>query len=581
MIWTKECVILQDASNANQFSADEYIVGRDVRSILCLPLLKQTRLIGVLYLENNLARHVFTPARTAVLRLLASRQPHRWRTRVSMAISKNERRECGGWLISNIIGIVIWGKDTQIIDANDAFLRIVGYGREDIAAGRLRWRDITPAEWRNADDQRIAELKEVGTCQPYEKEYFHKDGRRIPVMVGRALFEGGAQDGVAFVLDLTEQKRAEEALRRSEAYLAEAQRLSHTGSWYWNVSNGESVWSQETFAIFGLAPEKSNASYPLLVERIHPEDRFDVEEIMRRAVEEKRDFETTYRIVLPGGVTKHLCTIAHSVMSQSGDVEYIGTVMDITERKRVEEERERLRRMQADLAHANRVNTMGELTASLAHEIKQPISAAVINASTCLRWLALDPPDIAEAREAASGLVGDATRASNIIGRIGSLFKKDVQQRELVDPNKLIREMIALLRSEAARCSISIKSELADNLPTIMADRVQIQQVLMNLMLNGIDAIKEMDTPGELSIMSQEDEDGQILVSISDTGVGVEPEQLDEIFSVFFTSKPQGTGMGLPISRSIIESHGGHLSVTSNPGLGTTFRFNLPMVLVE
>ncbi len=245
------------------------------------------------------------------------------------------------------------------------------------------------------------------------------------------------------------------------------------------------------------------------------------------------------------------------------------------ERKLAREERERLRQAQADLAHINRVTTMGELTASLAHEIRQPISAAVTNAKTCLRWLGRDEPEVAEAREAASRLVKDVTRAADIISRISSLFKKGESQRESVDVNELVREMIVLLRSEASRYSISIRTELAEDLPKVMADRVQLQQVFMNLMLNGIDAMKETSGGSELTIKSEVG-DGQLLISVSDAGVGLPPEQADQIFTAFFTTKDNGTGMGLPISRSIIESHGGRLWANANSARGATFQFTLP-----
>jgi signal transduction histidine kinase len=245
------------------------------------------------------------------------------------------------------------------------------------------------------------------------------------------------------------------------------------------------------------------------------------------------------------------------------------------ERKLAREERERLRQAQADLAHINRVTTMGELTASLAHEIKQPIAAALINARTCLRWLGRDDPDMSGARDAASRLVTDVTRAADIIARISLLFKKGGLQQELVDVNELIREMIVLLRSEASRYSISIRTELAEDLPKVMADRVQLQQVFMNLMLNGIDAMKETIGGCELTINSTAN-DGQLLISVSDTGVGLPREKADQIFSAFFTTKHNGTGMGLPISRSIIESHGGRLWATGAPGRGATFQFTLP-----
>jgi signal transduction histidine kinase len=219
---------------------------------------------------------------------------------------------------------------------------------------------------------------------------------------------------------------------------------------------------------------------------------------------------------------------------------------------------------------------MGELTASLAHEIKQPIAAAVIYARTCLRWLERDAPEVSEAREAASRLVTDVTRAAEIISRISFLFKKGALQHQLVDVNELIREMDVLLRSEAARYSISIHNSLANDLPKIMADRVQLQQVFMNLMLNGIEAMKDMGTVGELTIGSQQGDSSQLLISVGDTGAGLQPQQVEQVFNAFYTTKAQGTGMGLPISRSIIESHGGRLWASPNPGRGATFQFTLP-----
>jgi C4-dicarboxylate-specific signal transduction histidine kinase len=243
------------------------------------------------------------------------------------------------------------------------------------------------------------------------------------------------------------------------------------------------------------------------------------------------------------------------------------------ERKHAEEAR---REAQAELARVSRVTTMGELTASLAHEVNQPIAAAVTNANTCLRWLTRDHPDLEEAREAASRIVKDATRAAGIISRVRLLFKKSAPQRELVDVNEAIREMIVLLRSEATRYNITIRMELAADLPRIMGDRVQLQQVLMNLIVNSIDAVKEMDGARELAVKSQRTENEEVLVSVSDTGVGLPPEQTEQIFNAFFTTKPHGTGMGLRISRSIVESHGGRLWAADNSPRGASFCFTLP-----
>jgi PAS domain S-box-containing protein len=372
----------------------------------------------------------------------------------------------------------------------------------------------------------------------------------------------------------TERKRAEEALRQSETYLAEAQRLSRTGSFGWDVSSGEIYWSEETYKIF----EYDRAVKPtleLVFGRIHPDDRDCAQQTLDRATNEKAQLDFEHRLLMPDGSVKYLHVLARALETSSGNLEYVGALMDVSERKRAEEERERLRQAQADLAYLSRVTTMGELTASLAHEIRQPISAALTNAKTCLRWLGCDAPDVPEAREAASRLVKDVTRAADIISSISVLFRKGALQREPVDVNELIREMIVLLRSEANRYSLAIRTELAEDLPKVMADRVQLQQVFMNLMLNGIEAMKETTGGSDLTIKSELD-DAQLLISVSDTGVGLPPEQADQIFRAFFTTKDNGTGMGLPISRSIIESHGGRLWVARNSARGATFQFTLP-----
>jgi signal transduction histidine kinase len=328
--------------------------------------------------------------------------------------------------------------------------------------------------------------------------------------------------------------------------------------------------------VLGFDPHDGQPRSETFRQRLHPDDQPREKEIVETARREQAKFEMDYRMVHPGGEIRDIHAVGHPVLNPSGDVvEFVGTVIDITERKRAEEERERLRQAQADLAHVTRVTTMGELTASLAHEIKQPISAAVMNARTCLRWLGRDEPDLTEAREAASRIIKDVTRASDIISRIGSLFKKGGPQNDLLDVNEVIQEMIALLRSEASRYSISIQGELANDLPKVMADRVQLQQVFMNLILNGIDAMKESSRGNELTIKS-EAAHGQLLITVRDTGIGIPPQDADQIFNAFFTTKPHGTGMGLPISRSIIESHGGRLWAAANSGRGATFHLTLP-----
>jgi PAS domain S-box-containing protein len=379
--------------------------------------------------------------------------------------------------------------------------------------------------------------------------------------------------------EVVERQRAEEALRRSEAYLADAQRLTHTGSWAFNIATRKMLHSsKEHSRLYGFDPDRGLPSFEAFQQRVHPDDQQQVMEGLERANRAGTDVELYFSVVRPDGTTRRMRTVGHPVRNASGDVgEYLGISMDVTEQWRAEREREALRQAQADLAHVTRVTTMGELTASLAHEIKQPITAAVADAHACLRWLAREQPDLAEARESALRLIKDATRASDIINRIRLLFRTGAPERQLLDVNEVIQEMIGLLRSEASRYSIAIHSELAAGLPWIMADRVQLQQVLMNLMLNGIEAMKDMGTVGRLTIKSQRGDDRQLVISVRDTGIGLPPDQVEEVFHAFFTTKPQGTGMGLPISRSIIESHGGHLWASSTAGRGATFQFTLPV----
>jgi PAS domain S-box-containing protein len=477
-----------------------------------------------------------------------------------------------------------------------------GSWRHEVASGAVvvspeiyRIHDIKPdddaantefffSRFHPEDRKRVVDLFERAEI---EKTEFHVDYRIVLPdgtikhlhTTGHPILNesGELVEFVGTAMDVTAAKQSEEALRRSEGYLVDAQRLTRTGSWAWNVATRQSVyWSRENYSLFGFDPEGGIPSDEAFYQRIHPEDRDRVRrEVFLERLDEGSHFDVEFRIVLPGGAIKYVRSTGHPVRDISGALlEYVGTSIDVTERKRADEERERLRQVQADLAHLSRVTTMGELTASLAHEIRQPISAAVTNAKTCLRWLGRDEPDVPEACEAASRLVKDVMRAADIIGRISSLFKKGASQRELVDVNELIREMIVLLRVEASRYSISIRTELAEGLPKVTADRVQLQQVFMNLMLNGIDAMKETSGGSELAIKS-ETHDGQLLISVSDTGAGLPPDR-DQIFQAFFTTKDNGTGMGLPISRSIIESHGGRLWATANAGPGATLQFTLP-----
>jgi PAS domain S-box-containing protein len=450
---TKESVLLHDASNQSSFSTDGYIRDHRSRSVLCLPILKQARLIGMLYLENNVTTAAFTPARMVVLTLLASQAAISLEN-ASLYRELAEREARIRRLVdANIIGIFVWDHDGQIIDANEAFLRIIGYGRDDVVSGRLRWRDLTPPEWRDADDRREADLEATGITQPYEKEYFQKSGGRVPVLVGAATFSGRHDQGVAFVVDLTERKRAEEEMHESERRFSE---------------------------------------------------------------------------------------------------------------------------VQMELVHANRVATMGQLSASIAHEVNQPIGATLNNASAALHWLSKEPADLEKARQAVNRIFANGNRVSEVIDRMRALFKKAPLREEDVDINGAILEVIALTRGEVAKNGITVQSHLVDGLPLIQGDRVQLQQVIMNLIINAVEALSSVSEGArELVITTGKGEPDGVLVVVRDSGPGLSSQDLERIFDAFNTTKPGGLGMGLSICRTIIEAHGGRLWAAAQ-SQGATFQFTLP-----
>ena len=378
-------------------------------------------------------------------------------------------------------------------------------------------------------------------------------------------------------MDVTEQELLTQELRREQAYLAEAQSLAHIGSWATNFATRQNFHlSNETYRIHGFDPRQGPPGLERFWATLHPQDEPLVRATLEDAVRAGTDYDIRdFRICrADDGQIRFLRTIGHR--NPVGEIgEYVGITMDITELKRAEEERERLRQLEADLAHINRVNMLGELSAALAHEIKQPIAASITSANACLRRLARDPPDLERARAAAARIEQDGNRAADVINRLRSFYKKgSPPKREMVDVREIIQEMTALLRTEAFRHSVRIHSELHEERPHVLADRVQLQQVFMNLMLNAIEAMK--DSGGELTITSRLNPEGQLVVSISDTGVGLPADSAERIFDAFHTTKPQGTGMGLAISRSIVEAHGGRVWATANQEAGATFLFTLP-----
>ena len=474
---------------------------------------------------------------------------------------------------ANVVGIVMWNLEGAITGANEAFLHMVQYDREDLASGRVRWTTLTPDEWRDQDERAIAELRKSSIFRPFEKELFRKDGRRVPVLLGGALFEGNGNEGVAFILDLSEQKRAEKALRRSEAFLAEGQRLGQIGSYSWRVASDEITWSEQLYRIYEL-----EIGVPVTLElirtRVHPDDVTLYEKMVEQVPSGGKDFEWQYRLLMPDHSIKYLHAVARAMRHQDGQLEYIAAIQNVTARRRSEEASDRVR---SELAHVARAMSLGTLAAAIAHEINQPLAGIVTNTSTCQRMLAAAPPNIDGALETARRTIRDANRASEVITRLRALFNRQETVTESVDLNEATRDVIALSLSEFQRDAVVVRTELADNLPSVTGDRVQLQQVILNLLRNGADAMNAVDDrPRRLVITTGRDEGDRIRLSVKDVGVGFEPQAADRLFEDFYTTKNDGMGMGLSVSRSIIESHHGRLWAAKNDGPGSTFSFSIP-----
>ncbi|UGB45445.1 AAA family ATPase [Frateuria edaphi] len=457
---TQEPLLITDATTETAFSQDPYLIEHASRSLLCLPLLKQARLIGVLYLENRLASHVFTPARIAVLKLLASEAAISLENiRLYKEVQEREAR-VRRLFNSNIIGIFTWALDGRIIDGNDAFLEIIGYDSADRASGRMQWKALLPPEWAESNDRVMQTMLETGVAPPFEGELMRKDGSRVPVLIGAALFEATPTEGVSFVLDLSDRVAAEAAASDS----------------------------------------------------------------LRRYHE-----------------------------------------------------------VQLRLADANRVASIGQLSASIAHELNQPLAGIMTNASTCLRMLAVEPPATEGAMETARRTIRDANRASEVIKRLRSLFARKETFAELVDLNEAAGEVVALA-SNALLCSqVSLRTEFADRLPLVTGDRVQLQQVILNLLTNASDAMStlEQGRPRQLVIRTRFEKGEGVRLSVQDSGIGLDPRQLEKYFEAFYTTKDDGMGVGLSISRTIIETHRGRLWAEPNQDGGATFSFVIPLVAGE
>jgi len=376
---------------------------------------------------------------------------------------------------------------------------------------------------------------------------------------------------------ITERKRVEEALRRSEAYLSEAQRLSHTGTAVLQAT-GPVYLSEEAYRILGVDPRQGLPDRETLLQRIHPDDRDRVDAEIQAALRQQRHYELEFRIVRPDGTIKYLESTGHPLLSADGHaVEILGTYIDVTERKRAQEEHERLRQVEAELAHVNRLSIMGELAASLAHEILHPIATARNNASAGINFLEMRPPNLDEVREALSCVVRDADRAKDIVDRMREHIRKAPPRKEPFDLNETIKEVIVMVQSAIAKNRVSVRTHLADGLIPVQGDRVQLQQVLVNLILNAVEAMSSMEEGArELSISTEQSPTGGMLVAVGDSGPGIDPQRLQRVFEPFYTTKTSGVGMGLAICRSIIDDHGGRLWADANKPRGTVFQFTLP-----
>jgi PAS domain S-box-containing protein len=470
--------------------------------------------------------------------------------------------------------VAVLSTDDCIVRVNKEFTRMFGYEPEEFLQRSIN--DLIVPEAQIESSRAYTRLLKQGGRVEVETVRRRKDGTEIDVSLLAISVRTPSSEQVvnyAIYRDITERKRAEERLRESEARFQAMADTAPVLIWMTGTDALCNYFNKPWLDFAGRTMEQEVG--PGWMEGVHPDDVQGCFDGFLPAFHARKPFRMEYRLRRADGEYRWLMESGIPRYTGAGEfVGYIGSNIDITDLKRAAAERQRLHELEANLAHINRVSMMGELTASLAHEIKQPIAAALMDAKTCVRWLRRDAPDIAEGCEAALRMINDATRAAEVIDRVRSLYKRETSDRELLDINEIIREMIILVHDKADRNSISIHTELDYKLPEITADRVQLQQVLMNLLLNGIEAMKGAN--GELTITSKRTNDGQLLISVSDSGIGLPVGEGDRIFEAFFTTKEQGTGMGLSISRRIVESHGGHLWACANTGSGATFQFTLP-----
>jgi PAS domain S-box-containing protein len=458
-----------------------------------------------------------------------------------------------------------------ITEFNPPAERTFGHRRDEVLGKHLA-DIIIPPSMREKHRQGFARYLATGEARVLGKRIemtaVRADGSEFPVelAIARIPLEG-PPSFTGYLRDITERKRAEQELRRSEAFLAEAQHLSRIGSFSWLVPTDEITWSEQLYRIFQIDRD-AQVTFELIATRIHPEDLSLFQEHIERSRRDRSDVRLEFRLQMPDGAVKYVHAAAH-IRGDHGQLEYIGAVQDVTERRSSEEA---LSKARTALSQVTRVTSLGVLTASIAHEVNQPLSGIITNASTCLRMLASDPPNVEGARETVRRTIRDGNRASEVITRLRALFIKKSATAQSMDLNEATREVIALSLSELQKSRVILRPELADDLPLVTGDRVQLQQVILNLLRNASDAMSTIDDrPRDLLIRTQSDDNDWVRLSVADVGVGFEPHAADRLFEAFYTTKSEGMGIGLSVSRSIIERHHGRLWVTPNTGPGVTF----------
>jgi PAS domain S-box-containing protein len=461
-----------------------------------------------------------------------------------------------------------------ILDVNRQACESLGYSREELIGKHPSDFDVGLDE---ASIERLRQRMLGAETVTFETRHKRKDGTSFPVEVRGGQFQQGGRRYLSLARDITERKQAEEALRRSEAYLAEAQRLSHTGTAVYNAS-GNLYWSDECYRIWDFDPLQGLPAADTVWQRIHPDDRDRVREENQKALHESGEHSVEFRIFCCDGSIKYIEATFRPLRSPQGDIdEIVCTHVDVTERRRAQAQAEKLRQLEADLAHMNRLGIMGELTASLAHEILHPIATVRNNARAGTRLLEMSPPNLGEVKEMLGYVVRDADRAKDIVGRIRDHIKKAPPQKEIVDLDEAIDEVIVMVRAAMDRNRVSVRTRFMEHRASVRGDRVQLQQVMLNLILNAMEAMSSVgEGTRELSISIEADQAGGILVAVRDSGPGIESEHRNRIFEPFYTTKTSGIGMGLSICRSIIDAHGGRLWADADRPRGAVFRFTLP-----